>query len=104
LGQGEEETALTDDCAMSTSGDEGAEEGPVNDMDEIGLIFNFEDIETKVCLKECGSFVKFNNKCLHRGYKKGSSSFQHQWEKEGQCKITWQNLRKEPSTRIIYQC
>ncbi len=65
LGRGEEETALTDDCAMSTSGDEGAEEGPVNDMDEIGLIFNFEDIETKVCLKECGSYVKFNNKCLH---------------------------------------
>jgi len=71
LGRGEEETALTDDCTMSTSGDKGAEEGPVNDMDKIGLIFNFEDIETKVCLKECGSYVKFN-KCLHRGYKKGS--------------------------------
>ncbi len=49
------EMTLTDDCAMSTSGDEGAEEGPVNDMDEIGLIFKFEDIETKVCLKEFGS-------------------------------------------------
>ena len=71
LVRGEEETALTDDCAMSTSGDEGAEESPVNDMDEIGLIFNFDDIETKVCLKECGSYVKFN-KCLHRGYKKGN--------------------------------
>jgi hypothetical protein len=71
LGWGEEETALTDDCAMSTSGDEGAEESPVNNMDDIGLIFNFDDIETKVCLKECGSYVKFN-KCLHRGYKKDS--------------------------------
>jgi hypothetical protein len=61
------EMTLTDDCAMSTSGDEGAKESPVNDMDEIGLIFKFEDIETKVCLKEFGSYVKFNNKCLHRG-------------------------------------
>jgi hypothetical protein len=66
------EMTLTDDCAMSTSGNEGAKESPVNDMDEIGLIFKFEDIETKVCLKEFGSYVKFNNKCLHRGYKCGS--------------------------------
>jgi hypothetical protein len=41
------EMTLTDDCAMSTSGDEGAKKGPVNDMDEIGLIFKFKDIETK---------------------------------------------------------
>jgi hypothetical protein len=66
-----EETTLTD-CAMSTGGDKGADKGPVNDMDEIGLIFDFEDIKTKVCLKEFGSYVKFNNKCLHRGYKSGS--------------------------------
>ena len=39
------EMTLTDDCVMSTSGDEVAEEGPVNDMDEIGLIFNFEGIK-----------------------------------------------------------
>jgi hypothetical protein len=26
----------------------------------------------KVCLKEFGSYVKNNNKCLHRGYKRGS--------------------------------
>jgi hypothetical protein len=71
LGRYEEETTLTDGT-MDLGGDVGAEEGPVNDMDEIGLIFNFEDIKTKVCLKECGSYVKFNNKCLHRGYKKGS--------------------------------
>jgi hypothetical protein len=61
------EMTLTDDCAMSTSDNEGAEEGPVNNMDEISRIFKFEDIETKVCLKEFGSYVKFNNKCLHRG-------------------------------------
>jgi hypothetical protein len=66
------EMTLTDDCAMSTSGSEGAKESPVNDLDEIGLIFTFEDIETKVCLKEFGSYMKFNNKCLHRGYKWGS--------------------------------
>jgi len=41
-------------------------------MDDIGLIFKFEDVDTKVCLKEFGSYVKFNNKCLHRGYKCGS--------------------------------
>ncbi len=66
------EMTLTDDCAMSMSGNKGAEEGPVNNMDEIGLIFKFEDIETKVCLKEFGSYMKFNNKCLHRKYKRGS--------------------------------
>jgi hypothetical protein len=66
------EMTLTDDCTMSASGNKGAEEGPVNNMDEIGLIFKYEDIETKVCLKEFGSYVKFNNKCLHRGYKRGS--------------------------------
>jgi hypothetical protein len=67
------EMTLTYDCALSTSGNEGAaEEGPANDMDEISLIFKFEDIEIKVCLKEFGSYVKFNNKCLHRGYKRGS--------------------------------
>ncbi len=45
------EMTLADDCAMSTSGDEGAKEGPVNDMDEIGLIFKFEDIETKTWMR-----------------------------------------------------
>jgi hypothetical protein len=97
------EMALTVDCAMSTSGDNGAEEGPVNDMDEIGLVFKFGDIETKVCLKEFGSYMKFNNKCLHRGYKLGSIKTYLSAQlssapmgKEGQCKIMWQNLRKEP--------
>ncbi len=66
-----EETTLTD-CAMSTGDNKGADKGPVNDRDEIGLIFDVEDINTKVCLKEFGSYVKFNNKCLHRGYKSGS--------------------------------
>ncbi len=60
------------DGAMSTGGNGGAKEGPVNDMDEIGLIFDFEDIKTKVCLKEFGSYMKFNNKCLHRRYKSDS--------------------------------
>jgi hypothetical protein len=66
------ELTLTDDCTLSMGGDKGAKEGPVNNMDKIGLIFMFEDIETKVCPKEFGSYVKFNNKCLHRGYKCGS--------------------------------
>ncbi len=66
------EMMLTDDCAMSMSSEEGAEEGPVNNMDEIGSIFNFEGIKKPVCLKEFGSYMKFNNKCLHRGYKCGS--------------------------------
>ncbi len=56
----------------STAGKEGAKEGPVNNMDEIGLIFNFEGIKKTACLKEFGSYIKFNNKCLHRGYKRGS--------------------------------
>jgi hypothetical protein len=105
-----EETTLTD-YAMSTGGKKGADEGPVNDMDEIGLIFDFEDITTKVCLKEFGSYMKFNNKCLHRGYKSGSINtylsaqlFSAPMGKKVQCKIMWQNLRKESSTRIIYQC
>jgi hypothetical protein len=63
---------FADDCTMSTSGNKGAKEGPVSNMDEIGLIFKFEDIETKVCLNEFGNYVKFNNKCLHRGYKRDS--------------------------------
>ncbi len=50
----------------------GAEESPVSDMDEIGLIFKFDNIEIKVWLKEFGSYMNFNNKCLHRGYKRGS--------------------------------
>ena len=73
----------------STGGNEFAKEGPVNDMDEIGLIFNFEGIKKTVCLKEFGSYVKFNYKCLHKGYKHGSvktylsaNSFQHQRKKE----------------------
>ncbi len=35
------------DCTMSTGGNEGADKGPVSNMDEIGLIFDFEDIKTK---------------------------------------------------------
>ena len=66
------EMTLTDDYAMSTGDNEGAEEGPVNNIDEIGLIFDIEGINKTVCLKEFGSYVKFNNKCLHRGYKRGS--------------------------------
>ncbi len=72
LGWGEEETTLTDG-AMDPGGDVGADDGSTEDKDEIGLIFKLEGKETKVCLRHLGSYVKFSsNKCLHRGYKKGS--------------------------------
>ncbi len=69
----EEETALTDGT-MDPVGNVGAEDGGLtDDKDEIGLIFKLEGRETKVCLRHLGSYVKFSsNKCLHRGYKKGS--------------------------------
>jgi hypothetical protein len=70
LGQGKEETTLTDGAKDPVS-NAGANNSSVKDMDEIGLIFDFEG-KKKVCLKEFGSYVKFNNKCLHRGYKRGS--------------------------------
>jgi hypothetical protein len=97
----EEETTLKGGCAMSMDGNEGADEGPVNNMDKFGLIFDFEDIE-KICLKEFGSYAKFNNKCLHRGYKSGSVKtylsaqlFSAPIGKRSSCKITWQNLNPQ---------
>ncbi len=71
LGQGEEETTLTDGAKDPVS-DAGAKNSSVDNTDEIGIIFNFEGKIKRVCLKEFGSYVKFNYKCLHRGYKRGS--------------------------------
>jgi hypothetical protein len=103
LGQGKEETTLTDGAkdpvsnaganngsvdnmdeigveTMLTDGTKdpvsnaGANNGSVDDMDEIDLIFDFDGKEEKVCLKEFGSYVKFNNKCCHKGYKTGKNT------------------------------
>jgi hypothetical protein len=57
---------------VAISCNKGAKEGLVNNIDEIGLIFDIESIKKTVCLKEFGSYVKFNNRCLHRGYRCGS--------------------------------
>ena len=75
LGRGEEETALTDgamDPGGDVGGDVGAEDGSTDDEDEIGLIFELEGKETKVCLRDFGSYVKFSKECYHKGYKNGS--------------------------------
>jgi hypothetical protein len=71
LGRGKEETALTDG-AMDPGGNVGAEDGSTDDEDEIGLIFELEGKETKVCLRDFGSYVKFSKECYHKGYKSGS--------------------------------
>ncbi len=71
LGRGEEETMSTDD-AMNPGGDVGADDGLVDDKDEICLIFELKGKETKVCLRDLGSYMKFSKKCYHKGYKSGS--------------------------------
>jgi hypothetical protein len=71
LGWGKEETTLTDG-AMDTGGDVGADDGLVDDEDEIGLIFELEGKETKVCFRDLGSYVKFSKECYHKGYQSGS--------------------------------
>ncbi len=64
------------DGAMDPGGDVGADVGSDNgsmeDEDEIGLIFDLEGKETKVCLRDLGSYVKFSKECRHKGYKSGS--------------------------------
>jgi hypothetical protein len=54
------------------SGDVGADDGSTDDEDEIGLIFELEGKETKGCLRDFGSYVKFSKECYHKGYKNGS--------------------------------
>jgi len=39
---------------------------------KIGLIFELEGKETKVCLRDFGSYVKFSKECYHNGYKSDS--------------------------------
>ncbi len=46
-----------------------------NVADEIGLIFKLdgkEGKETKVCLRDIGSYVKFTSECYHKGLKSGT--------------------------------
>ena len=46
-----------------------------NVADEIGLIFKLdgkEGKETKVCLRDIGSYVKFTSECYHKGFKSGT--------------------------------
>jgi hypothetical protein len=73
LGRGEEETALTDGT-MDPGGDVGANNSSTDEEDEIGLIFELEGKETKVCLRDFGSYVKFSKECYHNGYKSDSVS------------------------------
>jgi hypothetical protein len=42
--------------------------------DEIGIIFKSKNcVETKVCMRDIGSYVKFSSQeCLHKGYKSGN--------------------------------
>jgi len=62
---------LTDD-AMDPGSNVGAEDGLTDNEDEIGLIFELEGKETKICLRDLGSYVKFSKECYHKGYKSGS--------------------------------
>ncbi len=46
-----------------------------NVADKIGLIFKSdgnEGKETKVCLRDIGSYVKFISECYHKGFKSGT--------------------------------
>jgi len=60
------------DGAIDPGGDVGADDRSTEDEDEIGLIFELEGKETKVCLRDLGSYVKFSKECRHKGYKSGS--------------------------------
>ncbi len=37
--------------------------------DNIGIIFQLEENDEKVSLRDFGSYVKFNKECYHKGYK-----------------------------------
>jgi hypothetical protein len=39
--------------------------------DNIGIIFHLEGNDEKVSLRDFGSYMKFNKKCIHKGYKSG---------------------------------
>jgi histone-lysine N-methyltransferase SETD2 len=70
---GEETTTLTDG-PIDPMSDAGANNGSVENMDEIGIIFSIDGKNKKVRLKELGSYVWFNKKCFHKGYKKGETT------------------------------
>ena len=72
LERGTEESALTNNGAIDQGSDVGVDYGSMDNEDEIGLIFNLEGKETKVCLRYFGSYVKFSKECYHKGYKSGS--------------------------------
>jgi hypothetical protein len=40
--------------------------------DNIGIIFQLEGYDVKGSLRDFGSYVKFNKKCYHKGYKSGT--------------------------------
>jgi hypothetical protein len=40
--------------------------------EDIGIIFRLESNNVKVCLRDFGSYVKFNKECYHKGYKSGT--------------------------------
>jgi hypothetical protein len=42
----------------------------ITDTEEnIGIIFQLEDNDVKVSLRDFGSYVKLNKECYHKGYK-----------------------------------
>ncbi len=51
------------DGAMDPGGNVGADDSLVDKDDEIGLIFELEGKEIKVCLRDLGSYVKFSKEC-----------------------------------------
>jgi hypothetical protein len=115
LGWGEEETTFSDgamDPGGNVGADVGANDGSTEDKDEIGLIFELEGKETKVCLRDLGSYVKFSKEGRHKGYKSGSVNtylsaqlFSAPTGKEDKCKTTWQSLRQDSSKgSLIHQC
>jgi hypothetical protein len=39
--------------------------------DDIGILFQLEGNDEKVCLRDFESYMKFNKECYHKGYKSG---------------------------------
>jgi hypothetical protein len=40
--------------------------------EDIGIIFDLEDNEVNVSLRDFGTYMKFNKECLHKRYKSGT--------------------------------
>ncbi len=111
LGRIQEETVLTDG-AMGPVGNMGAEDGLTDDEDEIGLIFELEGKETKVCLRDFGSYENFSKECYNKGYKSGSVNtylsaqlFSAPTGKRRQVQNDMASLRQDSSKgSFIHQC